>query len=359
MVKSSDYKIKEDNIRSNSKIIIPNNAEDGYMFHYTSIDGLKSILKDKKLWFSHVAYMNDANEIKDGVQIMLKRMKESNQESEELIIAMEQYSNKALIDILDKHIFVCCFSLSGDELPLWNYYTKSDIHYGYNIGFSNKGLLETLILYNLKSLNGCSISFGDVIYNDEQKAEYFNGYINSFIQNYTGLTEQAFKIFLDILIQKFRSNIEKSDEEIEKTKKEEVDKFILEAMNKEFILPPIYQFNGDKLVFEGGPLTDPIVFFKNKNFQSEKEIRIVITIPDDKIEELKEKGIYKFRNSNGIFIPYLELEFDKQSIQGIKMAPTVKSDLAERSIKDYCKYCNLDIENLELGISKSSVPVRY
>ena len=41
-------------------------------------------------------------------------------------------------------MFVCCFSLDNDSLPMWNYYIKEINNQGFNIEFSDKKIANTL-----------------------------------------------------------------------------------------------------------------------------------------------------------------------------------------------------------------------
>ena len=82
-------------------------------------------------------------------------------------------------------------------------------------------------------------------------------------------------------------------------------------------------------------------------------------LTNEAIRKLKKNKKYGFRQSNGVLLPYIELEFDISCITGITMSPTIKSDLAEKSIREYCKYCGIDVENMDEKIEMSSIPVRY
>ena len=41
------------------------------------------------------------------------------------------------------------------------------------------------------------------------------------------------------------------------------------------------------------------------------------------------------------------------------MSRTTNSDLANKSIRAYCKHCGIDENNLSEKIEKSNIPVRY
>ena len=100
-------------------------------------------------------------------------------------------------------------------------------------------------------------------------------------------------------------------------------------------------------------------FIKRDCFKQEREFRIVITVPDERLAELKEKGAYKFRIGNGILIPFLELSFSEDVVKSITISPTVQSDLVELSIQDFLKYCKFEVEDCSKFIRHSSVPVRF
>lgn len=122
---------------------------------------------------------------------------------------------------------------------------------------------------------------------------------------------------------------------------------------------PIYFYNGEKCNFEKNPPGDYLYFIKQDCFKQEREFRIVITVPDDRLTELKQKSAYKFRAGNGILIPFLELAFSPDVVKSITISPTVQSDLVELSIQDFLKYCDFEVEDYSKFIKHSNVPVRF
>ena len=46
-----------------SSKMIPDILTQPSIYHYTSISGLKGILENKRLWFTHIDYMNDRDEV--------------------------------------------------------------------------------------------------------------------------------------------------------------------------------------------------------------------------------------------------------------------------------------------------------
>lgn len=41
------------------------------LFHYTDINAVEAILKNKKIWLTDIRYMNDARELHDGIEVFL------------------------------------------------------------------------------------------------------------------------------------------------------------------------------------------------------------------------------------------------------------------------------------------------
>ena len=77
------------------------------------------------------------------------------------------------------------------------------------------------------------------------------------------------------------------------------------------------------------------------------------------LPKLKENGLYKFRISNGVLVPYLELAFSEDVVKSVTISPTVQSDLVEQSIQDFMNYCNYKVQDFSEFIKHSKVPVRF
>jgi hypothetical protein len=106
----------------------------GLLFHYTSQEGFLGILKDRKIWASHIRYLNDTKEYYAGrslIKSVLLLMKELDQADEETAKIVEE-----TLEIFDGFdIYVTSFSKAedGDSLNLWRAYAHTPP--GYSIGF--------------------------------------------------------------------------------------------------------------------------------------------------------------------------------------------------------------------------------
>lgn len=339
-IESDRTEVNADRLR-NTPITFKKNTKAKQIYHYTSIGGLEGILSDGKLRFTNIKYLNDKDEIIAGVDSLINIFDAKTEKDKKLISDIFDYSAQN---------FVCCFSLDQDSLPMWNYYTKEANNQGYNIEFDDKALVESLLLQN-PGLDGCNISFGMVDYSESDRSKYTT-IISG--ETFSSVHLSISKLFLEMA--KMARNTIDIDESKIKSCEEIIAK--AEAENKPKSLP-IYAFNGQKCSFDRTPLDNYICFVKRDCFKQEREFRIVVSVPSEKLGRLKEDGVYKFRISNGALIPYLELKFSVGVIKSITISPTVQSDLVEQSIKDFTTYCGLQIDDYTKFIKKSNVPVRF
>ena len=117
------------------------------IYHYTSPEGILSILTHKTLWFTDCEYLNDK---KEGKQLGG--------------------------DDGFRH-FVLSTSLNDDTTAMWNYYCKNSVYLGYNLGIRVR-CLKTALQKDTDSLNsvaqavsnsniegsGINVTFGKIKY---------------------------------------------------------------------------------------------------------------------------------------------------------------------------------------------------
>jgi hypothetical protein len=115
---------------------------EGVLYHYTSHKILRSIVEDRQLRISHVYYMNDANEIKYGAELLKtvvaeRQNRETDQTLIEFLIEFREWLNQLIG--LPHYIFVFSLTEKGNLLSQWRAYTPSG-EAGVSIGFSQEGL---------------------------------------------------------------------------------------------------------------------------------------------------------------------------------------------------------------------------
>jgi len=313
------------------------------IYHYTATEGLKNILRKKELWFTHIQYLNDREEVQVGLDIYNQRNKEIIERAK---IIVPDISSPP-VDISYLHAYVCCFSLEKDALPMWNYYTKNSCNKGYNIGFDYRKLVASLIAQN-PMLEGCGFSCGRVNYCFEStsygkqkslKLARRHNYVDDAID------------YAKIRLSEMEMNLEGKSKEYRETLRTEIEQ-LQSRLN-------VIKLSGKKGRFDICHTMELIFYMKKKYFEHEKEFRIVINVPHNKFREIEQSSIYEFRNSNGILTPYLKLTFTPNAFLGITASPTNNGDLVDKSIDDYCGFCDIDPKLLSEGITHSKIPVRF
>lgn len=122
----------------------------GSLFHYTDVGAVKSILENKELWLTDIRFLNDSQELNDGVVFILdalSKMKAQVEGGDGLVLqAIDELSVG-----FDSHIshwidnqptFVCSFSESGNQLSQWRAYGS------YAIEFDSERLAEEIGLFD-------------------------------------------------------------------------------------------------------------------------------------------------------------------------------------------------------------------
>ena len=287
------------------------------MYHYTSLDGLISILKNKTLWFSRCDCLNDSKErvyilevYKEVCDTLLSERRIEQKFYDSIIdlklsdkssIALKKYNGMPVSSYIDVDYYLCCFSKNGDSLPMWHYYSKDNHCEGYNIECN---YITEYFAKELKGLNELEevtnpheyIQFVEVIYDEfEQKS-----LLSEVIENmYAYCKKYGFDTSITHI--------------------------------KESIVAILSKYS---------------LGFKSKYFSNEEECRIIIKVPK------KDNNIFniKYRTVRGCKIPYIEMKFDKNFILGVTIGPLVNTDEAKNSLKPF-------IENKRINISK--IPIRY
>jgi hypothetical protein len=97
---------------------------------------------------------------------------------------------------------------------------------------------------------------------------------------------------------------------------------------------------------------------KRQEFSEEDEVRMVFSIDKYNYEQVKRDKLVKFREINGIMIPFIDIKFDKECVKGIKISPTYQEELAKEGVRIMLDNKMYDhISNNKITIS--DIPFRY
>lgn len=278
------------------------------IYHYTKPEKLLNILAGSTLRFSNALYLNDKEEIAYSYKLIVQLIGETEGLNPDLFGKIENHFKNKYKHIVDGYsdlinkleYFTTSFSTESDNLTLWNNYAKGKSYTGYNIGFDKKKLVTEM------TNSGYLPIYGSVIYDKQKQIKI----IHAIFKKWNMLFERALKA----------------------KKQNEVKLF--------------------DILFE---LIDVLsivsIFFKNPQFKNEHEYRIVIVnafgAPNSKPTGVVEK--------NGLFVPYLEYNFSKDSVTSINIGPTFDENIFYTSTNRML--LNFGYDNKQ--VFRSKIPLRY
>lgn len=278
------------------------------IYHYTKPEKLLNILAGGTLRFSNALYLNDKEEIAYSYKLIVNLIDEFEGLNEDLFTKIKNhFTNKyknivnGNDDLINKlEYFTTSFSTESDNLTLWNNYAKGKSYTGYNIGFDKDKLVDEM------TKNDYLPIYGSVIYDKNKQVKI----IHAIFKKWNMLFERALKC----------------------KKQNEVKLF--------------------DILFE---LIDVLsivsIFFKNPQFKNEHEYRIVIVNAFGG-ENSKPTGIVE---KNGLFVPYLQYEFSKESVTSINIGPTFDENIFYTSTNRML--LNFGYQDKE--VHRSKIPLRY
>ncbi|WP_415760274.1 DUF2971 domain-containing protein [Pseudomonas sp. LT1P18] len=271
------------------------------LFHYTDVNAVKSILEKKRLWLTDVRFLNDTQEMHDGISSILEYVKNQSEkfpgrheffvDSAEFVI--DSLGGRSDYNLDRRPVFVCSFSRAADLLSQWRAYGS------YAIEFADDAMPPGLL---------------ECVYDPDEK-----------------LSRTA-NVTLDSLMaiagDKFR--------------------------NDGFLDQPGYEAFSN--------LVELAATFKHKSFSEEQEVRLIAghDIDPDMDDGLK----IEFRSRGNILIPYVEVDITLESIKAIHIGPMRDQELAYISLKAFIDKVHsvrqVTKHNFghEIEIIKSSIPYR-
>jgi hypothetical protein len=158
----------------------------GLLFHYTTIDGLIGIFRDKKIWATSVSHLNDKKELAIAADMFRDTIAELEPglelPPEPAIppLGYEPDPRRKLLDALrrfpdiaqESKTFACSFSEEGDQLSQWRGYTTGG--YGFSIGFDYSRLK--------KHVDRQKVLLAKCIYNPPMQRECILGFVKEEIE---------------------------------------------------------------------------------------------------------------------------------------------------------------------------------
>lgn len=286
----------------------------GILYHYTSLLGLKGIVENGKIWATNILYLNDSEEFFNAMEAfnsVFDTMWDTPEEIDSLNESEQDFLSSLshrIEDIFEDNedgfkVFVSSFSENADKLSQWRGYCPSGS--GICIGFDFE---------NLNNLSGCQLVKCIYVKQSMSSSEEQDGFnqVYKFIKGY--LT--AFQSF-----------------ENEENRKEKT-KILLQDFEKDF------------LKFAAR--------IKHPGFKEENEWRLILTL-DEKSDD---KILY--RSGKSMLVPYVEIDIrdkNKQmNIPDVWVGPTPHSYLSRNSIIDFLNTQNVYAYKYQEDITNPTPP---
>ncbi|MBR6301896.1 DUF2971 domain-containing protein [bacterium] len=289
---------------------ILDNDKNCTIYHYTKPEKLLNILSGGTIRFSNVLYLNDKEEVAYSYKLivhMIDEFKDLELNPDLFEKIKTHFSNryKYIVDGSNDfenklEYYTTSFSTDSDSLTLWNNYAKGKSYTGYNIGFDKKKLISEM------TANGYLPIYGSVIYDKQKQIKI----IHAIFKKWNMLFERASKSKKNNKVKLFDIMFELID--------------ILSIVS---------------------------IFFKNPQFKNECEYRIVMVNPFG-AENSKPTGIVE---KNGLFVPYLEFKFSKDTVKTINIGPTFDENIFYTSTNRMLS--NFGYHDKE--VYRSKIPLRY
>ncbi len=287
---------------------ILDNDKNSTIYHYTKPEKLLNILKSASIRFSNALYLNDKDEIAYSYKLIVKLIDETPNLETDVFEKIKNHFISKYKHIIDGEIdskieleyFTTSFSSENDNLTLWNNYSKGKSYTGYNIGFNKDLLIKDMIEKEFHPI------YGSVIYDTKKQAK-----------------------ILTSIFKKWNTQIKN----LSNTRKN-------------------YEVHLFDLIFELIDILSIVsLFFKNPQFNNEKEYRIVLVNGVD-IKSAKQTKIIE---KNGLFIPYIEYNFSHNTVSNVNIGPTLDERIFYASTNRMLM--NYGYENID--VRKSKIPLRY
>jgi hypothetical protein len=141
-----------------------------YLYHYTTAEGLISIVQHHELWATNIFYLNDRSELRTGLQLALDclQTEEAKKKQGDKAHTTAQALARLKSGEIAFKMFVCSFSEDADDLGQWRAYCARG---GYAIGFPFESI-HALELGHLGWLTRC-------VYDEHIQREIVETCINS------------------------------------------------------------------------------------------------------------------------------------------------------------------------------------
>ena len=316
------------------------------IYHYTSIDGADSILKNRRLRFTRAGFLNDPEDCMVLLSIVKEHLKEGIDWGiydirGNLNTIQEVYNKAPLMDYLlylqkKIRLYVLSLTQKDDQMPMWNYYGNN----GIQLSLDKEKLIEKL----RGNLTGAEqyITYNPVIYvPKDQRANTINlAGLGTF-----GLTNVDVDKLFSVHANKVPGNRLYEDKPLSILINSFLKGYILSLdflisrclIDTETSFTNVFEEVLHNTIYDL-PETSDMVFkkdltlymvvlsalLKKQTYEYEDEFRIAFFEIEESTRLAPQYGISSV-SSKSFIRPYIEFEIDAVSINGLKISPLMRN----------------------------------
>lgn len=345
------------------------------LYHYTNVEGFKSIIENHYFRLSESSFLNDPDDCKLFNDFLVKNIdcpkklivssgvKKLIDYENEILEIYKKCSFEDYVKYLEKHIklYVMSFSSVADYLTMWNYYGKG----GFSLEISKDQLIQ--VMKNTLKENDEYFTISNVIYSEKDKCAPIPNFNNFHLFS---------KKSNDLLKENEKNRKEKANKEDIKNLFEENDlETFIYIYYKGYLLSLEYLLESKEISIEDDQETICKAVFKNtkdfeiknrnmlwkrdlslfmillssliksNSYESENEIRIVYFKYDNENKENENIDYYiKHTPFGNLLSPYISLKGSNEEfndiIEKIIISPATKNlpiniNMYKNTLKEY------------------------
>jgi hypothetical protein len=295
--------------------MVKKTTSNNLLWHYTTPEGLIGIIESNSLWATDIFYLNDSEEFMIGIKIARDIIKQKK-----FLLGGEQKERLRRFDtdlsfIGPDHkrpVYVCSLSKAENELSQWIAYCRGG---GFSIGFPHQGLID--------AIQDQHFDLKECIYDVNKQKRIIINLIKSKVMPYVQNPGQF-------------SKTPCTKQELSSKVCEGSIQFLWEL----FSICPI---------------------LKHPSYEREEELRLVFDhkYTFEKGKNNKNKIKPKFRNKNGLIIPYICIRLPKNEDFWKQIRIIIGPTKYEKELKHsvHTLFKNKDYKT-DISITVSGIPLR-
>lgn len=328
-----------------SKYINLENYMEGKVFHYTNAIALENIFRNNTLWVTKSDFLNDKTEYMYAIKLVNNVFEKSKY----------KYLDKNVIARINKvfesylaRSFIFSTSQNSDSINLWSNYSE---HEGYNIGFNLREIFNRMWDNKIYVIGNKKLQDGSI------KKHFIPR-----IDGHESIDMSPGKVIYDSVVQEnIIADIFNFLEYISEIFHSYSNKIEDTAKNVNNLAGSYNNAFGSAIHI----LINQIKLFKNPVFAQDEEYRIIFDV-NSKLD------VKKYRQFKGVFIPYIEVVFDKSNdikglpVELITIGPKNNLDIAAKGLSQFIKSQGYKVslkpqckDKNRILIKDSNVPLRY